>query len=116
VGECLQARNSDAHFYTKEKNLFPFGVRVLRGMLLIPVYSPARELVGLQLIGSDDNGNAYKRFFNRHTDNGKLLHHRENSWQRIVSDRRRMGDDGKRSCGDRLAMRGWHFLQAIFYL
>ena len=53
---------STAHFYTKEKNLFPFGVRVLRGMLLIPVYSPARELVGLQLIGRNDNGDTYKRF------------------------------------------------------
>jgi len=53
---------ADAHFYTKEKNLFPFGVRVLRGMLLIPVYSPARELVGLQLIGRNDNGDTYKRF------------------------------------------------------
>jgi putative DNA primase/helicase len=59
---AYKPETADAHFYTKEKNLFPFGVRVLRGMLLIPVYSPARELVGLQLIGSDDNGNAYKRF------------------------------------------------------
>lgn len=59
---AYKPETSTAHFYTKEKNLFPFGVRVLRGMLLIPVYSPDRELVGLQLIGRDDDSNAYKRF------------------------------------------------------
>ncbi len=57
-----KTETAGAHFYTKEKNLFPFGVRVLRGMLLVPVFTPAHELVGLQLISRDTDGNTCKRF------------------------------------------------------
>jgi len=51
-----------AHFYTAEKQVKPFGVRVLRGMLLVPVYTACHELVGLQIIRKDMYGDTVKRF------------------------------------------------------
>lgn len=51
-----------AHFYTKEKQVNPVGVRVLRDMLLVPVFTPACELVGLQTIAKDMYGDTVKRF------------------------------------------------------
>lgn len=53
---------SKGHFYTAAKAVRPFGVRVLRGMLLVPVFSAMRELVGLQLIAQDEAGSTTKRF------------------------------------------------------
>jgi len=60
--DAQRPQSSDEHFYTKEKDLFPFGVRVLRGMFLVPVFTPALELVGLQLISRDTDGKTCKRF------------------------------------------------------
>ena len=51
-----------AHFYTAEKQVKPVGVRVFRDMLLVPVFTPARELVGLQTIAKDMYGDTVKRF------------------------------------------------------
>lgn len=51
-----------AHFYTAEKQVKPVGVRVLRGMLLVPVRNAGGELVGLQTIAKDMYGDTVKRF------------------------------------------------------
>lgn len=53
---------SKGHFYTAAKCVQPIGVRVLKALLLIPVYSPAGELVSLQLIHKSETGETVKRF------------------------------------------------------
>jgi putative DNA primase/helicase len=50
------------HFYTAEKQIHPIGIRVLNDLLLVPVYTPACELVGLQTIGKDMYGDTVKKF------------------------------------------------------
>jgi putative DNA primase/helicase len=53
---------SKGHFYTAAKCVQPVGVRVLKALLLVPVYSPAGELVSLQLISKSEAGETIKRF------------------------------------------------------
>ena len=61
-GKARKIDTSSGHFYTHEKGVLPYGVRVLRGMLLVPVRNPNGELVGLQLIRKNENNETIKQF------------------------------------------------------